>query len=113
MQQDDTPSISANVDVTIEESDLNARNQPTSKEEFKNAIDEFLEQNAIIEHKLSRKNNNSKEQTASYEKKQFHLDTINMMTKYQIVFLKLETSLKKICANNEWRNELRKRKGFK
>jgi len=53
-----------------------------------------------------------KGQEKSYEKKQFHLDTINMMTKYQIVFLKLETSLKKIMANNEWRNELRKRRGF-
>ncbi len=47
-----------------------------------------------------------------FEQKQFQLDTMNMMTKYQIVFLKLETSLKKIMANNEWRNEVRKRKGF-
>lgn len=34
------------------------------------------------------------------------------MTKYQIVFLKLESSLKKIIANNELRDELRKRRGF-
>jgi hypothetical protein len=53
-----------------------------------------------------------KEQEKVHEKQQFHLDTMNMMTKYQIVFLKLETSIKKIVSNNEWRNELRKRRGF-
>lgn len=37
---------------------------------------------------------------------------MNMMTKYQVVFLKLEASLKKIIANNEWRDEQRKRRGF-
>ena len=35
-----------------------------------------------------------------------------MMTKYQVVFLKLETSLKKIISSNEWREEQRKRRGF-
>ena len=34
------------------------------------------------------------------------------MTKYQVVFLKLESSLKKIVANNTWREEISKRRAF-
>jgi hypothetical protein len=40
------------------------------------------------------------------EKKIFHIETLNMMTKYQIVFLKLEASVYKIVATNKARKEL-------
>jgi len=107
-----TQSVSANVDVTIDENDINNSYNPNTKEQYQEAIEALIEKNAILEHKINLKKGDSQEQAKGYEKKQFHLDTINMMTKYQIVFLKLETSLKKIMANNEWRNELRKRRGF-
>lgn len=41
-----------------------------------------------------------------------HIETLNMMTKYQLVFVKLETTMFKICANIEAKKKLRVKKGF-
>jgi len=41
------------------------------------------------------------------EKKVFKIETMNMMTKYQIVFLKLEACTHKIMANNEARKRMK------
>ena len=38
-----------------------------------------------------------------------HIETLNMMTKYQLVFLKLETALTKMTTNIEERRRLRVR----
>lgn len=41
-----------------------------------------------------------------------HIETLNMMTKYQLVFLKLETALSKMSTNMEERRRLRVRLFF-
>jgi phosphoenolpyruvate carboxylase len=41
-----------------------------------------------------------------------HQQTMNMMTKYQLVFIKLETTLHKISKNIVERNKMRQRKGL-
>lgn len=71
-----------------------------------------MEKNAELETRIKKKNKELAESEKVHEKQQFHIETLNMMTKYQVVFLKLEASLKKIVSNNEVRDELRKRRGF-
>jgi len=41
-----------------------------------------------------------------------HAQTMNMMTKYQLVFIKLETTLHKISQNIGQRNKLRQKKAL-
>ncbi len=41
-----------------------------------------------------------------------HIETLNMMTKYQLVFIKLETTIYKIAANIDARKKIRVRKAF-
>jgi len=40
------------------------------------------------------------------------VETLNMMTKYQLVFVKLETAMKKIITSIEARKRLRLKRGF-
>lgn len=41
-----------------------------------------------------------------------HIETLNMMTKYQLVYVKLETVVYKILATNNARKKLRLKKAF-
>lgn len=41
-----------------------------------------------------------------------HIETLNMMTKYQLVYLKLETQLKKILQSLDTRHRMRLKRGF-
>lgn len=80
--------------------------------QYSQAVKSALDKNSEIDSKIRKKTKELAESEKMHEKQQFHIETLNMMTKYQVVFLKLEASLKKIVANNEWRDELRKRRGF-
>lgn len=122
--------LSGGVDITIREQDLkgNCANFRTKflkvislvkltdiiadQNQFGQAVKSAIEKNSELETKIRKKTKELAESEKMHEKQQFHIETLNMMTKYQVVFLKLEASLKKIVANNEWRDELRKRRGF-
>ena len=47
-----------------------------------------------------------------YRQNLLHIETLNMMTKYQLVFVKLETAVVKILATIQARKKLRMKKAL-
>ena len=41
-----------------------------------------------------------------------HIETLNMMTKYQLVYVRLETQMRRIIENVEAKQRLRLKRGF-
>ena len=41
-----------------------------------------------------------------------HIETLDMMTKYQLVFVRLEAAMKRIVENDEAKKRLRLKRGF-
>jgi predicted site-specific integrase-resolvase len=41
-----------------------------------------------------------------------HIETLDMMTKYQLVFVRLEAAMKRIVQNDEAKKRLRLKRGF-
>ena len=41
-----------------------------------------------------------------------HVETMNMMTKYQLVYVKLESSMLKIMQNMDAKRRMRLKRGF-
>lgn len=70
------------------------------------------ENTSELESKLSEKEEQLSKLEEAQEKKVIDLETMNMMTKYQIVYLKLETSLKKITTTLQARMLMRKQRAF-
>lgn len=76
-------------------------------QELKAEIESQQAENRKTEVKIQEENQILMQLDEEQEKKVFKIETMNMMTKYQIVFLKLEACTHKIMANNEARKRMK------
>lgn len=82
---------------------MNIAEMKEMAENLKSEIETEKAENNKLEVKIQEENSILMELDEEQEQKVFKIETMNMMTKYQIVFLKLEACTHKIMANNEAR----------
>jgi hypothetical protein len=60
------------------------------------AIQQQNQLNAEVRHKVLLQMQTNKTQEEQHKQSLLHVETLNMMTKYQLVYIKLESALNKI-----------------
>eukprot|EP00347_Sterkiella_histriomuscorum_P017905 403347531 len=71
-----------------------------------------IQQNEELANQITEQMERNKSLEEEHKQNLLHIETLNMMTKYQLVFVKLETLMHKILQNIDARKKMRIKKAF-
>jgi len=69
-------------------------------------------QNEELKLQIADQMDRNKHTEEEHRQNLLHIETLNMMTKYQLVYIKLETAIYKILATNEAKKKIQLKKAF-